>query len=84
MTNQQLSSRNSPSVIGWCFTLNNPEGQLLPSEMPGLRYIVWQEERGQSGTHHYQGYLELIKKRKRGGVCQLIPRAHFEPRKGTR
>jgi Putative viral replication protein/RNA helicase len=52
--------------------------------MPGLRYIVWQEEHGQSGTHHYQGYLELIKKRKRGGVCQLIPRAHFEPRKGTR
>jgi Putative viral replication protein/RNA helicase len=87
-TNQPFThrdKRNDVAYIGWIFTLNNPEGQLNPSTMPNVRFMTWQEERAPTtGTHHYQGYLELKKRQKHGGVCAIIPRAWFEPRKGTR
>ena len=75
----------------WCFTLNNP----LATEIQGaarlvrddqrVTYVCWGVERGESGTPHLQGYLELSAKLRLGGVRKLsgLGRAHFELRKGT-
>lgn len=76
----------------WCFTWNNPAG--LDAETPlvqfdwsvfgdSLKYGVAQLERGESGTLHWQGYVEFSKPRKLGGMKKCIPAAHFESRKGT-
>lgn len=46
----------------WVFTLNNPEGAFdweLLSEH--LRYLVYQSEVGENGTHHFQGYFQTKK-----------------------
>lgn len=75
-------------VRNWCFTWNNPS--LAPDELlqclptwPHLRYIVWQEERGENGTRHYQGYSEWLKAMTVAGLSKLMPGSHWEPRRGT-
>lgn len=49
----------------WCFTLNSVAGAPLRAPWsalpPGARYLVFQEEVGDQGTHHYQGYIEFEK-----------------------
>ncbi len=79
----------------WCFTLNNPteyyatsvifSEQVVAACGHRFRYLVFQEETGESGTPHYQGYLEL------NGTTRLTwlkknvsAEAHWEHRKGTR
>lgn len=70
----------------FCFTINNPGENAL--EFPGhVKYSSWQKEEGESGTVHYQGYVELDKPIKLGGIKKWggdWARAHLEPRKGTR
>jgi len=46
-------------VKGWCFTWNNPTHKVLfPDGLPvGVRFLVYQEERGAEGTAHLQGYI---------------------------
>lgn len=76
----------SPIARNWCFTLNNPK-QLLDWELcPAVRYAVYQEEIGESGTHHFQGYVEFSSPQRLTGLKKLsgLRRAHWEPRKGTR
>lgn len=71
----------------WVFTLNNPEPpyNVLPPELAAsTKYAVWQLEQGEQGTKHLQGYLELDKRRQLGAVRRLLPRAHLEPRRGSR
>ena len=57
--------RISPSKH-WCFTWNNyPEDwekQLRGSMVPHISKIVMQEETGENGTPHIQGYVEFKKK----------------------
>lgn len=80
------------------FTVNNPffeddEGNVFPMLLvPGawpaddVQFVVWQLERGeQNGVLHYQGYLQLKRKRT---INQLhswtgLERAHFEVTRGT-
>ena len=73
----------------WVFTLNNPEetGEVLIARLSledKIRYTVFQLERGENETPHFQGYIELNKPQRMSGMKKLIPRAHFEGRKGTR
>ncbi len=77
------------TLRNWCFTLNNPT--MTPAGLlkdldddPRIRYAVFQEEQGEGETPHYQGYLELSQPMKMSGMKKLIPRAHFEGRRGTR
>jgi len=83
-------SRISLSARRWVFTINNPEnlenaGELfrLPLEM-GVRFVIWQHERGSQGeTDHIQGYLELQGPWRRSRVeAMLGGHAWVEPAKG--
>lgn len=50
---------------------------------PCVRYVIFQEEKGESGTKHYQGYVELSKAQ-RMTYLQKIQKGHYEVRKGSR
>lgn len=65
------------------FTINNPEEELDLEDW--MSYLVYQKERGENGTEHYQGYCEV-----KGNAKSLdwlkkhfSARAHYEPRRGT-
>jgi len=68
----------------WIFTINNPTSELTFDDR--VAYAVWQKEKGENGTEHFQGYLELQKKGRMSAVKALggeFVRAHLERRKGT-
>ncbi len=66
----------------WCFTLNNftqEEEEALKSLVPDtVKYLIFQPEVGQNGTPHLQGYAQLAKKARLGGLKKLQRRAHWE------
>lgn len=64
-----------------CFTVNNPEGSIAWPEYVG--YGVYQLERGDSGTLHWQGYAELTGPQLLTRLKKWLPTAHFEKRLGT-
>lgn len=66
----------------WVFTLNNPEIP-YPELQEEIKYIIYQLEKGANDTLHLQGYLQLKKRASLQAVKSIIPRAHFERRKGT-
>lgn len=68
----------------WCFTLNNysDEDEQTIAQW-NVNYVIYGKEIGDSGTSHLQGYLELEKKCRLGGVKKLHERMHLEIRKGT-
>lgn len=66
----------------WCFTLNNPTSNSTPEEWTdSVAYCVWQLEKGESGTPHLQGYLQLKKKGRLSFLKKLSSSAHWEMRK---
>lgn len=82
----------------YVFTLNNPPifditqfppGNGGPIEeainsLPHFRYASYQYEQGESGTLHYQGYLEFSKPNRLHAVkIGVFARAHFEKRRGS-
>lgn len=71
----------------WCFTINNPTDEdhfWETEERDSLQYLVLQEERGEQGTRHYQGFLILKKKQKLTWLKRhLNERAHWEIARGT-
>ena len=74
----------------WCFTLNNYTEddyhrlQLLDTDAD-IRYLVVGKETGDSGTPHLQGYVELRRACRLGGIKDIlgIPGGHFEGARGT-
>lgn len=68
----------------WIFTLNNFSSPLDFSTHSCVRYASWQHERGENGTDHYQGYIELSAPQRLSYMKNVIPGAHFEKRQGTR
>lgn len=81
---QTTTTVSSLSRRNWCFTLNNPTDNINFTDVPNVRYAVYQRERGEQGTEHFQGYLELRKPARMSAMRKLIPGAHFEVRRGTR
>lgn len=71
----------------WLFTLNNPEGLLDEEQLraSGMTYCVYQEEVGEAGTHHYQGYIEFNSPKSLAAVKKIpgLEGAHWEVRRGT-
>lgn len=59
------NTRQISPAVHWCFTLNNPnlpEDALQFTGHPRVLDYVIQEEVGESGTHHLQGYLRFKSK----------------------
>lgn len=81
-----------PCIQGnaWCLTINNPpagEESNLPVH-PQEKYVVWQLERGASGTPHIQCYLETTRRVSITTVTAFLvsnnwPHPHVEKRMGT-
>lgn len=67
----------------WCFTINNPTDDDDPLQWEGVKYCIYQEEKGDNDTKHYQGYVEWSKPKRLTAVKKINARAHWEPRKGT-
>lgn len=76
----------------WCFTLNNPTDEdkdfwddIMESEIANhLQYVVMQEEVGESGTIHLQGYIEMKQAFFMSRMKSLFgQRYHFERRRGS-
>lgn len=72
----------------FCFTYNNPthtyeEFRDALMALPFVRYFVYQRERGESGTEHYQGYIEFSKTVTWTGLRAIAP-MHVELRRGSR
>lgn len=67
-----------------CFTLNNPEG-LIEFIEDKMRYLVYQEEQGESGTYHFQGYCEFKEAKSLSAAKALLggDTVHLEARRGT-
>lgn len=65
-----------------CFTINNPVAHVEFSEK--MAYLVYQEEIGESGTPHYQGYVEFKTQVAASTAEALLGgHAHMERRRGT-
>ncbi|AXH76160.1 MAG: putative viral replication protein [Circoviridae sp.] len=70
----------------WCFTLNNPAiDNIALSDilLPHVGFLVFQKEMGQSSTAHFQGYAQFATKKRLSTVKGYLPRAHWEPARGT-
>lgn len=71
--------------IAAVFTVNNPteddENLLLESDK--WDYIIIGHEEGESGTYHWQGYIQFKNRLTLNGVKKFLPRAHIEQVKGT-
>jgi len=76
----------------WCFTLNNPTNadigfwQDLDDWVykDSVKYVVLQEEEGENGTRHLQGYIELTKQLRMSRMRTLFGRRyHWEVRRGS-
>lgn len=82
-----------PRSQSFCFTVNNPDvsGEDFLAAVGGhssVAYLVFQLERGASGTEHFQGYAELSLRVRRscfsrilGGASAQCGKAHVEPRR---
>lgn len=71
----------------WVFTLNNPtddEEQLVHDFCEKQVYAVVGNERGESGTRHYQGFI-IFENAKRLSWLRnhFTPRAHYEAARGN-
>lgn len=86
--------RNGIRFRNFLFTINNPspseDSALQDLEPTYIKYIIYQREIGENGTHHIQGYAELVKQTALSTIQKLEVRgvapfahAHLEHRRGT-
>lgn len=70
-----------PQVRAWMFTINTP-GDIDPTSW-SYTYLIYQEEIGEQGRQHIQGYVVVPRKATLAAMKKLHPTAHWEPRSGT-
>lgn len=73
LTVETPGEKRGRQVKRFCITYNNPtvsaeEFSLFLDKKDELRGYIFQEESGENGTSHFQGYLEFEKKKTTGGV----------------
>jgi len=68
----------------WLFTINNP-GDIDPEVSFGVNYkfLVYQLEKGENGTPHYQGYVMFKTNKRLSALKKLCKEAHWEIRRGS-
>lgn len=82
---------SSAKTRNWMWTLNNPTEEersyfaALQGPPRGIQYIIYQEERApDTGTIHFQGYLECTNACKMSWLKNNFnSRAHYDVRRGT-
>lgn len=93
MTLIKMPQTDEARSLHWCFTWNNPPAQYqnaatwsthLQRYADKIQYLVAQLEIGESGTPHWQGYIEFLTRTKLATLKRMIPSAHWEKRRGTR
>lgn len=74
----------------WVFTLNNPQSEpeeflQIQKDNIEIQYAVFQEEKGENETLHFQGYIEFYTRKRMNGIKQQLNcrTIHLEPRKGS-
>lgn len=73
----------------WVFTLNNfTEEELIYIHgwyegLDSIKYLVFQHECGENGTHHLQGYVVFRRNQRLPAVRALLARGHWEPARGS-
>lgn len=72
----------------YAFTVNNYEGLITDAdfrdlETIGAKYLIYQEEIGEQGTIHLQGYIAFDRPKTMKQVCDAIPGASVRAAKGT-
>ncbi len=71
----------NPRRRDWCFTINNPKGPVTFDD--SMKYLIYQMEKGDSGTAHYQGFVQFTWQRTFNGVKKIFGKgAHIELRRG--
>ena len=76
-----MTSRN------WCLTLNNftpEEEEILKEPKEWIKFVVYQVEKGESGTVHLQGYIETNGGVRMSKMKRMLERGHWEQRLGSR
>lgn len=70
--------------------MNNPSHPFIAAfknaiDNENVKFVVGQLEVGESGTRHVQGYIHLVKKKRRAWFSVLFPNwsPHFEKARGT-
>ncbi len=78
------SAGMTSQLMNCCFTHNNPEDMLM-FDPETMVYLVYQEEIGESGTYHFQGYCEFTKRLTFNTAKTVLGGAqvHVERRRGT-
>lgn len=66
---------------GWCFTLNNYTKEDIKNLMSHKADYVFQEETGEKGTPHLQGFIYFANAISFKSIKDKIPKAHIEPAK---
>lgn len=71
-----------------CFTINNPQVERSAFiqrlvDSGAVTYVIVGSEVGESGTPHFQGYVEFKDQLEFNIVHNWLLRGHIEPRKGT-
>lgn len=67
----------------WLLTVNNPTEPLTFQDEWGVEFAIWQLERGEAGTPHYQIYVAYKNRKKLVTVKNHFPTAHCETRRGS-
>lgn len=84
-TNQQPKKQISPAK-NWCFTFNNFEEKdislLVSSFSSNCSKFIFENEIGENGTSHLQGYI-LFDKKRRPSELKLNNKIHWEKCKGN-
>lgn len=73
---------SNPRAKHWCFTINNPELDML-DDVTGWTYMVVGYEVGEQGTPHFQGYVSFEQQLYRTQVSRMMSNAHLEIARGT-
>lgn len=77
-----MSSRSK----NWCFTVNNyteEDVAAIEKLIESSDYVIVGKEQGEQGTPHLQGYVQLKKKTRLGGLKKILPRAHLQVARGS-
>lgn len=83
-----MASSTPPVSRGrnWCFTLTTPSDQETPTSIllwPGIRYVIFQLEKGLNGITYYNGYVQFMNVKRLSQLRKLNSRVYWILAKGS-